>query len=408
MKLELFLLGWLALATGPSLAAPSNGTADPTATKAPFDSLVSANSSGPKWWTTLGQDSLPYDSLQKITINLGVVPGSDANGAQPRKVANAFSLSLVSAEAGAIRGVQGSGAMNDVEGAVRGVQVAGGLNLVGGDMSGLQASGVNLVHGNVTGFQYGSLFNRVGGDVEGMQLAVIGNITESEVRGLQSSSIVNRARSIEGVQHGFVNLSDRVRGLQFGIINVADDVAGFQWGMVNIADTMVGPQLGLINIRPDARYFVEGWFDEVGMRHLGLNYGSPGWYNLLQVATNSKRRVEVGFAFGGRMPSRRLILSLDLGASLVVNSNKMDHGSDEDRNDMTAEWDAINGLFQARTTVGWHVWNRLAVFAGGSWNALVVPEDGRGTHQLRPYGGYHWDATDHLRMWPGLFAGIRI
>lgn len=417
---SLVLLG-LAIAAAsdePVDSVSSAGTGDTTVASAP-EPLI-----GPRWWRALGQDSLPYDSLQKITINMGVMPGSDANGSQPRKVANAFSLSLVSAEAGAIRGIQGAGAMNDVEGSVRGIQASGGLNLVGGNVTGLQASGVNLVRGNVRGLQYGGLFNRVGGDVEGVQLGVIGNVTTGEVRGLQAASVVNRAGSVRGVQDGFVNLAGRVRGGQGGFVNVADDIKGFQWGFVNIADTMVGPQIGFVNIRPDARYFAESWFDETGLAHLSLNYGSPGWYNLIDLGFRRRdsKRVSLGLGFGGRYPSRRLILSLDGSASLVLDPDRLDE-ADNDSNHIEIRstnpgefrlegdpdvLDAINAHFRVRATAGWHVWGRFAIYAGVSANALVAPHNGYGTKLLTPVEEYHWDATRHVRYWPGFFAGIRI
>jgi len=423
MKRLRALLGWIALAASPLSVASPLPLADTTSTSGPAAPLPPPV--GPKWWTSLGRDSLPYDSLQKITINLGFMPGSDANGPHPRRVANAVSLDLVSSETGAIRGVQGAGAMNDVEGSIKGIQASGGLNLVGGNMTGFQGSGVNLVHGNVKGLQYGSLFNRVGGDMQGVQIAVIGNITEGEVRGFQTASIVNKARSVRGVQDGFVNLSDRVRGGQGGFVNVADDIEGFQWGFVNIADTMVGPQIGLVNIRPDARYFVESWFDETGLGHLSLNYGSPGWYNLLDIGYRTgAKRVAFGLGFGGRLPSRRFILSLEGSASILMDPVRLEDASDDSlqvaidaASDGAGELhldgdpaalDAINGLFRLRATAGCHLWGRFALFAGVSGNALVAPRKGYGSMLVRPVGEYHWDATHHIRCWPGFFAGVRI
>lgn len=377
------------------------------------------------WWDALGRDSLPGDSLQKIAMNLGVLPGTDANGNDPRRVQNALSASLVAGEAGAIRGVQLSGAMNEVHGSVRGVQATYGLNIVGGSAVGVQAGGVNLLKHDMSGFQYGYLFNKVGGNVSGWQLGAVGNVVAGEVRGVQSASLVNKAGSVVGVQDGFLNLADKVRGAQGGFVNVADNIKGVQWGFVNIADTMVGPQIGLINIRPDARYFVESWFDETGMTHVSLNYGSPGWYNLIDIAGRGRgsNRASIGLGFGGRVPSKRLILSLDGSASLVIAPDRLKEASDDSTKvELTAhddedgfhlegdpdELDAMNGLFKARLTVGYHLWGRLAVFGGVSGNLLVAPHGGYGTKLLRPMGDHHWDAYPHHRMWTGFFAGIRI
>lgn len=380
------------------------------------------------WWDALGRDSLPGDSLQKIAMNVGIVPGTDANGKDPRRVENSLSASLVAGEAGAIKGLQVSGGMNDVHGSVRGVQATYGINIVGGSVVGVQGAAVNILKHDVSGVQYGYLFNKVGGNVAGWQLGAVGNVVNGEVRGLQTASVVNKAGSVVGVQDGFLNLADRVRGAQGGFVNVADNIKGVQWGFVNVADTMVGPQIGLINIRPDARYFVESWFDETGLAHLSLNYGSPGWYNLIDLGMRGRgsQRASIGLGFGCRYPSRRLILSLDASASLVVNPRQLDDAkngndsleisikaTDDSESDFRVEGDpdeidAFNGLFKARATVGWHIWGRLAVFGGVSGNMLVVPHNGNGTHQLRPIGDYHWDAYPHHRLWPGVFAGIRI
>jgi hypothetical protein len=365
------------------------------------------------WWSVLGSDSIPYDSLRRIPVNIGIMTATDANGHEPRKVGNSFSLTLVSSEIGGIRGVQASGAMNDVHGSVRGVQASGGLNLVGGNVVGFQGAGVNLVKGNVTGLQYSSLFNRVGGDFTGFQVGTFGNVVEGGVTGVQSASVINRAKSVNGVQHGMVNLVDRSTGMQSGLVNVADRIDGVQFGLVNIADTMTGPQIGLINIRPDSRVFVEGWTDETGLSHVGLNYGSPGWYNLVDFAGKSTQgnRFAFGVGFGGRVPSERLILSSDISALFVGDPDRLDKADKENSNSdklTPDQQDAINGLFRVRATLGWHFWSRLAVFGGASWNLLAVPEDGHGSHLLRPYGSYHWDATEHARMWPGFFLGIRI
>lgn len=378
------------------------------------------------WWGALGTDSLPSDSLQKIPFNMGIMTASDANGREPRKVINALSLTLVSSEAGAVRGLQLSGAMNDVHGSVRGVQGALGANMVGGNVLGVQGAAVNLVKGDVTGIQYGGLFNRVGGNVTGVQMSSLGNLTHGDIVGYQSATVVNRARSVQGVQDGMINLVDDMRGVQTGVVNIADNIKGVQWGFVNIADTMVGPQIGLVNIRPDMKVFVETWTDEVGLGHIGLNYGSPGWYNLLEFAgrsQNSKRGM-FGMSFGGRVPSDRLILSLDMGAFLVFNPDQLDNsnssndsvsmqmstsssGASMELDGPADKVDAINGLFRTRATLGWHLWKRFAIFGGASWNTLIAPDKGLGTKQLRPFGGYHWDADDHVRMWPGAFVGIR-
>ena len=362
-----------------SLATASQTVPTTSAPTSSPVSLVRAES----WWDALGRDSLPSDSLQKIAMNIGILPGTDANGNTPARVLNSFSASVVASEAGAIRGVQLAGGMNEVHGSVRGLQATYGLDLVGGGMVGAQFGGVNLVRHDVRGFQYGYLFNKVGGDVRGWQLGVVGNVVSGDVHGLQTASIVNKARAVHGLQDGFLNLADRIRGAQGGFINIADNIKGIQWGFVNVADTMVGPQIGLVNIRPDARYFVETWFDETGLAHLSLNYGSPGWYNLIDLGMRGRgsQRASIGLGFGCRYPSRRLILSLDASASLVVNPHQLDdaqkdddsleitiRATDDSESDFRVEGDpdeidAFNGLFKARATAG------LSVF----WKSPMGP-----------------------------------
>jgi len=96
---------------------------------------------------------------------------------------------------------------------------------------------------------------------------------------------------------------------------------------------------------------------------------------------------------------------------LVGDPDRLDEAlkANPDSDTLTSDQrDALNGLFRVRATVGWHLWSRLAVFGGVSWNMLGIPEDGHGSRLLRPYGSYHWDANEHVRMWPGVFLGIRI
>lgn len=361
--------------------------------------------------TKEGEDPPAPSTLELVPINLGIAPGTATNGEHPERVRNYVSLDLVAGEAGAIKGIQGSIAMNEVHDSVKGVQVSGGLNRVDGKVSGFQASSVNLVKGDMNGYQGAYFLNRVGGDVRGYQSSSFGNLVAGNVYGVQTSSLYGKARTVKGVQFNAVGVADTLYGVQWGLVNWSGRMKGAQIGLVNVTKGGDGAQIGLVNVRPDTRMYAESWIDESRAIHLALNYGGPHFYSLVEGfgVAESGGPHGMGLGFGARVASPVHIAAVDL-SGLVVVDHEGDGSSCADGEGRLRDREgcSVNTGVRARAVVGRHLWKRFAVFGGVSYNALFVPDEADGKRLLRPVGSYHYDPTDNVRLWPGFFVGVRI
>lgn len=171
-------------------------------------------------------------------------------------------------------------------------------------------------------FEVGGLGNINRGNVSGLQIASLFNIVKKEMRGLQISGIVNRAKEVRGVQiTGITNTCDLLRGGQISFINnysnnsrgglqVAGmvnkvvngktsmqissisndaDTVGVQIGLINSAKKVSGLQLGLINVSDTASGIVLGLFNVVRKG-----------YHVLEVSNNDGIFVNLAYKTGTR------------------------------------------------------------------------------------------------------------
>lgn len=352
-------------------------------------------------------DAHARDSLRVIPFNLGIAPGASSNGDHPETVLNHVSLDLVAGEAGAIRGVQLAGGMNELHGPMVGVQASGGLNMMTGNVTGVQASTVNLVKGDIKGVQYGYVLNRVEGNVTGYQGSSFGTLLKGDIKGVQASSLYGDARTVKGLQLNGVCVADTLYGMQWGVVNYAKRSKGVQFGLVNVSRGGNTAQIGLVNVHPNTRIFAESWVDETRSLHVAMNYGGPNFYSLVELMGNDESSETAGFGlgFGARVSGTRTILSLDQ-SSLVLMSR--DNAEDACKDDGTVEDCRANLQLRTRLTVGRHVTSRLAFFGGVSYNVLLVPGKTSPEKLLEPERAYHYDPTDRVRLWPGVFVGVRI
>lgn len=353
--------------------------------------------------TTSGQ----VDDLRVIPFNLGIAPGMASNGKYPEQVLNHVSLDLVAGEAGAIRGIQASGAMNELHGPMSGLQASAGLNRVDGPVTGVQLSTVNLVKGDVTGFQGSYILNRVEGNVSGYQTSSFANLVDGDAKGVQASSMYGSVRTMRGVQFNGVCVADTLYGVQWGIVNVAGRAKGLQFGLVNVSRGGNAAQIGLVNVHPDTRIYAESWVDETRTAHVAMNYGGPNFYSLVELVASQEHphATGLGLGFGARVASPKNILAIDQSAIFLGSASQAEDACD-DENDMSG-CDA-NIQFRTRLVVGRHLWKRFAVFGGVSYNVLVTPDETSGRRLLEPEGEYHYDPSSEVRLWPGAFVGIRI
>lgn len=115
----------------------------------------------------------------------------------------------------------------------------------------------------VTGLQWDILYARTTQKLNGVSMALFSRARD--VDGVQLGGVQLTEREIWGVQLGVVNaVTQKMRGVQLGAFNYAWHLRGVQFGIVNYAYAIKGLQLGLINICPHAyvpaMVFINGRF----------------------------------------------------------------------------------------------------------------------------------------------------
>lgn len=120
-----------------------------------------------------------------------------------------------------VNGAELSGLLNVNLDSMQGVQLAGLLNVNLEHVNGIQGAGLlnaNLAK-NSSAIQVSGLLNVATGNLSGLQVASLMNVGVKKVQGVQISGLLNYARSIEGTQIGFLNISDSCSGIPFGILS---------------------------------------------------------------------------------------------------------------------------------------------------------------------------------------------
>ncbi len=277
-------------------------------------------------------------------------------------------------------------------------QLAVGFNMAGGDVYGAQGSvgfnladsvtgaqaavGFNIADGAVAGPQVSAGFNIANGGVTGAQVSTGFNIARGDVHGVQASVGFNRAGDVTGAQVSAINVAKRVRGVQIGLINVAEEVDGIP--------------IGLINWVENGQRHVAYWASPHELVNLELRFGSRHFYTVVMGGFRSPEEDDRWYAalgLGGTVDMDPFFLNLDIS------------GGPSRRG---FNFDPVRGVrTQARVFLAWHPFERLGVFAGGSFNAFggwdgedIVIE--RAPQAVRSNPDSVW------RFWPSFFAGIQI
>ena len=366
------------------------------------------------------------------------------------RTSNRYSLNVLAGYAAGVRRLEIGGLLNVVRDTVRGVQIAGLANVVGTATQGLQAAGlVNILGGSMRGVQAAGLANIIRDDARGVQLAglvnIVGgaataaadtnrpvrlrrwlglprllatdpaaatpgaasaaslpgpllqaaglaNLTGTDVRGLQTSPLLNVGRRISGAQLGLVNVARHVRGTQIGLVNIADSVSG-------------AGLLGILNIVRHGGYRRgEVWASETLPLNAVLKLGVMRYYTILGAATQplgTRVRWAGGFGIGtAGAPRGRFTYSLDL----------MQWGLTEPGQEITGE---LRLLTQLRPALAWQMETNghLQLVVSPTLNlALAVNNTTPPT----------WDFGDNQllllnqttnstiwRLWPGIQLGLR-
>ncbi len=307
---------------------------------------------------------------------------------------------------------QGAGVVN-VARNIKGFQVAGSVNFAK-EVDGFQASGYINIAEHVTGFQGSGFVNfadslvgfqaagfvNVSGPIQGFQAAGFVNVSDN-VEGFQGAGFVNVADTVFGSQaSGFANVADNVSGLQVtSMVNIADNVHGAQFGIINIADSCDYP-VGLINFSTKGRINGALWVDETGMDNISIMTGGKKTYSIFTFGRKFKSKTKpmmAGLGFGYIHEFNYMYIELDMNWYAVWA---------EDHPETFAE---VNGLHRTKIATGLSFGSYGALFAGLSYNTLIVDE-GK-TPFIQPWGGAEVSETlsgQDVYNWPGYFIGVRI
>lgn len=115
-------------------------------------------------------------------------------------------------------------------------------NLTGLDLGVLSPITLNTLDGRLTGMQSG-FYNQIGKDGLGFQWAAM-NYAKQSFTGVQLGVGNITARSVDGMQVGFINRAGTLRGVQIGAFNYTADLTGLQIGFSNLRGRPRGGEPG--------------------------------------------------------------------------------------------------------------------------------------------------------------------
>jgi hypothetical protein len=362
-------------------------------------------------------------ALVDIPFNFGLLPPISTNGDRSSRARNRFSMDFLIGEAAEIQGAQMALGVAQTSRSVRGCQFAGGFARAQGNLSGFQAAFASLVDGEMKGAQMADIcaVARKGGSGTQMASTVAwsgGNFVGAQfssvsiaqgIRGAQFS-VLNIGGSVSGTQFGVVNIARSVSGAQFGVVNIARSVSGADVGVVNIADTSHGAMVGVVNLARDLEAFplgvlslglnmtpaVEAWIDETGQAVLALRLDSRRFHVKIagiDAPSDPERLFGCGLGFGAQW--RTDAWGLDLDYFYRQMWHRPAHGP-------VGLADMQEIALSASRSLG-----AVDIFAGVSAN-IVQTRDGSPDDFASPPGRRWMDPSGKIRLWPGLFAGLRI
>ncbi len=364
---------------------------------------------------TNGGEALHFSNNFSLNILAGISGGTrgiEAGG-------------LVNDDRGPVNGFQCAGIGNIVTGPFSGIQSGGLFNISSGNFRGLQLAGlVNTDHNNSMGILGAGLVNLTQKDGKGMaasgitnvnlgsfkgtQLAGITNVTLYEQRGVQAAGILNvTTNKFSGLQVGGIAsiTTKEFRGLQVGgLVNYAKTLNGMQLGFINYSDSIgKGIPLGFLSIVRHGYRRVEVGFNETLFGNITFKTGTSRLYNIFSIGYRLKNNQPVWgvtYGLGTLVPvNERLAFNIDL-TSTHLNENE--------------SWtDRLNMLNRLRLDLSYRILNGLELYAGTSVNVMIsrlTDSDGgpSGSIFAPRFVFYKHDSRNtHLSISPGLNAGIR-
>jgi hypothetical protein len=241
-----------------------------------------------------------------------------------------FSFGFIADRAAALRGMQLSIGYNQIDGALHGLQLTTALNNAGSIDGAQIAAGANLVRGGGRGVQIAPGANVVVGDFHGWQNTAGVNVTTGRIQGVQMAAGLNLADAAYGLQlAGGLNVAREVHGAQIAPINVSGNASGLRLGVLNVGSDTRGFQLGVINVAAH----------DDGESIAVLNFIGNGIHDLSVFGTDALLS-NIGFKLGGRHLFTSFSFSYQPGDELAAGSQQIVSG--------TRRWGYGGGL-------GWRV-----------------------------------------------------
>lgn len=324
---------------------------------------------------------------------------------------------FVNVNGGSLTGMQAAGFMNISGNTVTGVQASGFMNVAGHSTVGLQGTGfMNIAGRNSTLVQAAGFANFVEGLNYGIQGAGFGNFCLEGNVNLQGAGFMNVANRVTGGQGaGFMNIAEEVNGIQgAGFMNIASHVKGVQLaGFLNICDSIEGVPIGFISIVKHNGY------RKLELSSSELMYAAASWkmgvrklYNIYSVGLpyGGSNSVLLGWGFGTEMelaPS----LALDIEALSYQELRIFDPASS-----WWVNMSELNMYNQLRAVLGWQATDRIAFFAGPTFNLAVQATALSGDAEAPLDFSPSWTFYEHsysdpyhttVKMWVGVHGGIR-
>lgn len=330
-----------------------------------------------------------------VPITIALWSGFSEHGAKRR---NIVAWNLFAGRADRLDGIQASFFYNRIDGDIGGYATSAVASEVHGSVNGGLLDGIySRIDGNLDGYGAAGIYGEVRGNVHGDEFAGIASVVRGHVRGEQASAFYARARSVTGGQSALVTHADSIEGVQAGLFNYAKSVQGMQFGIVNVAERIDGVPIGLISLVKGVPIRFDAWYDESNFATFAVRSGTPKWHSIMTggwQTVGDSTRWKLGVGLGAELPvSGPTFADIEY---LVYALSKPGGAPSGNRH-----------LSTLRASLVWRIAPRLAFVAGASMNLFVGRyDDGQ---DIPPWTLYHHDWTKvHMRVWPGVFAGIRI
>ncbi len=370
-------------------------------------------------------NELPDDDPVRRLAQISLLPMIGTNALRSAQITNDLSLNILWGVSGGVSGIEVGGFGNTVLGDVTGVQVAGVGSIVGGDVTGTQIGGLfNICEGRVTGVQAGGVFN-ISGEAEAVQAAGLFNISRNNMSGVQAAGLFNIAhQGAKGLQAGtlfnisggdthlqtallFNSTRGDVRDGQYSLLyNRARQVEGIQFGLVNVADTVAGMPIGLFNFIKKGYNRVEISASESLYGNIAVKFGAHAFYNIILGGARweSGNPEETAWGLGYGLGSVN-----KLGSNVLINTELTAMHIHEG-----GQWTRpLNLLNRLHLSLDVRTKSNLSFFAGPTLNFMlskrIDPDTGLRGSGLPPHTIWEGNAGKaRAQAWIGFTAGIRV